>query len=285
MSSALEKGSHEFEFTFRDFEFLRRLSTEHTGIVVPDDKFNMFYARLSRRVRALGLGSFGEYCRFLAENPDAEHSAFINSITTNLTSFFRESHHFDYLAETLIPVWRRTNSASRKIRIWSAGCSTGEEAYSIAMVVLDNFPNPDTWDIRVLATDIDSDVLGVARRGVYPADSIKSLEKTRLQSWFLRGRGSQAGNIRVTEPLKHLVTFKPLNLMGRWPMRGTFDAIFCRNVLIYFDAETKCALAGRFSDLLVPGGHLFIGHSESLTGCTGPLESIGHTIYQKRTGS
>lgn len=274
--------NREFEYTKKDFDALRRISNAHTGIIVGDDKFDMFYSRLSKRLRVYGLRRFSEYVSFLQENPDQEFEQFINSITTNLTSFFRENHHFDYLRDQLLPQLLRRNAQSRRIRIWSAGCSTGEEPYSIAMTLSEGLAAHRDWDVRLLATDIDSNVVTTAAAGVYSLDRASGLSRSRLERWFRKGRGENAHRIRVKPELQRMISFKLLNLMGDWPMKGPFDAIFCRNVLIYFDAPTKECLVQRFAELLPPGGHLLVGHSESLSKVSAGVKLIGNTVYVKQ---
>ncbi len=269
----------EFEYTWDDFNFLRNLSNKHSGILANDDKFDMFYSRLARRIRALGLKNFKEYCHYLEQNPESEFTEFINSVTTNLTSFFRENHHFEYLADTVIPELLAKNKGSRQIKIWSAGCSTGEEPYSIAMTLKENIP--DDWQIKILATDLDTQVLQTAASGVYPVDRVSGLSQQRLSRWFKKGKGSNANKVKVVSELQQLIQFNQLNLMQDWPMKGPFDVIFCRNVLIYFDKETKEKLARRYAQLLPIGHRLFIGHSESLHQLDTGFELIGNTIYKK----
>ncbi|MCB1875748.1 MAG: protein-glutamate O-methyltransferase CheR [Chromatiales bacterium] len=274
--------AREFEYTRRDFDALRRISNAHTGIIVGDDKFDMFYSRLSKRLRVYGLRTFAEYVTFLNENPDQEFEQFINSITTNLTSFFRENHHFEFLRHQLLPELVRKNFSSRRIRIWSAGCSTGEEPYSIAMTLKEALVAHRDWDVKVLATDIDSNVLNTAAAGIYPLERASGLSRERLKRWFRKGKGEQTQRVRVHPELREMISFRPLNLMGEWPMKGPFDAIFCRNVLIYFDADTKERLVQRFTELLPPGGHLFVGHSESLSKVSAGIKLIGNTVYTKQ---
>ncbi len=269
----------EFEYTWDDFNFLRNLSNKHSGILANDDKFDMFYSRLARRIRALRLKNFKEYCQYLEQNPESEFTEFINSVTTNLTSFFRENHHFEYLADTVIPELLAKNKGSRQIKIWSAGCSTGEEPYSIAMTLKENIPSD--WQIKILATDLDTQVLQTAASGVYPVDRVSGLSQQRLSRWFKKGKGTNANKVKVVSELQQLIQFNQLNLMQDWPMKGPFDVIFCRNVLIYFDKETKEKLARRYAQLLPIGHRLFIGHSESLHQLDTGFELIGNTIYKK----
>ncbi len=277
----MQQKAREFPFTRQDFDFLRKISNERTGIVVSDDKFDMFYSRLSRRVRKLGLRSFAEYCDLIRrEERDEEVLELINAITTNLTAFFRENHHFEYLAGTVLPELMRRNAASRRIRIWSAGCSTGEEPYSLAITLLENLPAD--WDARILATDIDSNVLQRAAAAIYPEERVKGVPRERLRRWFLRGRGSQAGMVRLKPEVRRLIRFEQLNLMERWALEEPMDVIFCRNVIIYFDKNTKKRLVERYADNIKPDGYLFIGHSESLFKLTDRFTLIGNTVYRRR---
>ncbi|MEE9397796.1 MAG: protein-glutamate O-methyltransferase [Methylococcales bacterium] len=276
--TAVQK-SREFEFTWEDFDVLRKLSNEYSGIIVSDDKFDMFYSRLSKRLRTLGLSNFREYGALLQTNPDSEFTEFINAITTNLTAFFRENHHFEFLKETLLPEILRRNAASRQVRVWSAGCSTGEEPYSIAMTLLENLP--EDWNAKILATDLDTQVLATASQGVYNEDRVSGLSEERLNRWFMKGKGANQSKVRVKPALQKLISFNQLNLMGEWPMVGPFDLIFCRNVIIYFDRETKTELVNRYADILVDGSCLFIGHSESLNQLTDRVKLVGKTIYRK----
>jgi len=269
----------EFEYTRADFEVLRTISNSHSGIIVTDDKFDMFYSRLSRRVRMLGLKNFQEYCQYLQNNEETEFTEFINAITTNLTAFFRENHHFEYVKNTIIPELLKRNHASREIKVWSAGCSTGEEPYSIAMTLLENIPIG--WNIKILATDLDTNVLQTAATGVYGDDSVSGLSTKRLKRWFKKGSGGNANKVKVKSELQESISFKQLNLMNEWPMKGHFDFIFCRNVIIYFDRDTKEKLVNRYSSLLATGSHLLIGHSESLHQIETDFDLIGNTIYRK----
>lgn len=268
----------EFEFSDRDFQTIRQLVTRHTGITLSAAKRDMVYGRLSRRLRALGLRSFADYCRRITQGDAAELVEFTNAITTNLTSFFREPHHFEYLSRTLLPDLVRHKTTPR-MRIWSAGCSTGEEAYSLAMTIQETVP-PD-WDVRILATDIDTSVVERARQGIYPRDRVEGLSQSRLRRWVRRGKGDKAALVRMAPALRDMITFKTLNLMHEWPMRGPFDFIFCRNVVIYFNKDTQQELFQRFADYLSADGHLFIGHSESLHKVSDRFRLLGQTIYRK----
>ncbi len=275
-------ASAEFEFSDQDFQQIRRIINRMAGIALADGKRELVYSRLSRRLRQLGLRRFDEYCALLESGSDpAELSEFVNALTTNLTAFFREVHHFDFLADDLLPALMQERGLSnRRLRIWSAGCSTGEEPYSIAMVVRETLPAAG-WDVKILATDLDSNVLATAQRGVYDWERVKDLSETRRRRWFLKGCGAQEGQVRVAPALCDLITFRRLNLMDDWPMRGFFDVVFCRNVVIYFDKPTQQKLFGRFADRMIEQGHLFIGHSESLFKVTDRFSPLGKTIYQR----
>jgi chemotaxis protein methyltransferase CheR len=207
-----------------------------------------------------------------------------NAITTNKTDFFREAHHFAFLrSEISAPlVAKAAAGGSRSLRIWSAGCSSGEEPYSIALTVLDNLPGASSWDVKILASDIDTDMLAKAQEGVYPMERIANVPPQVLERYFLRGKGARAGLVRVRREVMDLVTLRWINLQDpAWPIRTLFDCIFCRNVMIYFDKRLQRQLIARFADLLKPGGHLFLGHSESLIGMGVGLTYLGNTVYQK----
>ena len=205
----------------------------------------------------------------------------VNAITTNLTAFFRENHHFEYLRDTVLPKLLIENKDERKIRIWSAGCSTGEEPYSLAITLKENLPANLHWDTQILATDIDSNVLAKASKGVYGEDRVADISKKILRDWFMKGKGENAGSVRIKPDARSLINFGQLNLMDNWSVGDVKDVIFCRNVVIYFDRESKTNLIDRYADNLKDGGYLFIGHSESLYKITDRFELIGNTIYQK----
>jgi chemotaxis protein methyltransferase CheR len=276
---AIQEKEREFKFTVDDFNFLRKLSNEYSGIQVPDERFDMFYSRLSKRVRKLGLNNFREYCHYLTEHSEDEFTEFINAITTNLTAFFRENHHFDYLRDIVIPEVLNRNKSSRQIKVWSAGCSTGEEPYSLAITLLENVPAD--WEIKILATDLDTNVLQTAIDGVYAEERVSGVSEQRLKRWFMRGKSAQSGQVKVRPELQQIIQFRQLNLMKDWPMKSHFDFIFCRNVLIYFDRETKTTLAKRYAEMLASKAWLFIGHSESLNQLSKEFELVACTTYRK----
>jgi len=274
----------EFQFSETDFRSLVALARERTGISLSDSKRNLIYSHLSRRLRALGMTSFRAYREYLASpGGEREIEGFINSISTNLTKFFRESHHFDHLRDRVAMPFAQAASgkAGQRLRLWSAGCSTGEEPYSISAVLRRAIPNIDQQDVRLLATDIDTEVLAKAARGEYPAASIEDVPENYRGTISPKSSRSSSGAVVMADDLKSLISFRHLNLMEPWPMRGLFDAIFCRNVMIYFDGPTKMALIDRFIDQLKPGGWLYIGHSESLLGTHKNLSHAGRTIYRR----
>jgi chemotaxis protein methyltransferase CheR len=274
-------GMIDFVLTDADFQRICALVHQHTGIALSDAKRQMVYGRLARRLRALKLSSFAHYVDLLESGDAAELQEFSNAITTNLTSFFRESHHFDYLAQHVLPeVVERRNTGGR-LRIWSCACSTGEEPYSIAMVLREHQRQLSGIDARILATDLDSNVLATGAAGVYGAERLQSLSPARTAEFFVEGSGARQGKARVSASLRQLITFKQLNLMHEWPMRGPFDAIFCRNVVIYFDLDTKRSLFERMARLQPPGAILFLGHSESMYRLSEQYELIGRTIYRR----
>ncbi|MDH5612304.1 MAG: protein-glutamate O-methyltransferase [Gammaproteobacteria bacterium] len=273
----------EFLFTDKDFSYLSNLAGELAGISMPSGKRELIYGRLVKRLRVLRLKNFKEYCDYLDQDGSEERTHFINAITTNVTSFFRENHHFDFLAETLLPelVRKKSTESRPRLRIWSAGCSSGKEPYSIAMVLRESVPDIDRWDARILATDLDSNILEVAKAGVYPKEHLKEVALGQYRRWFKMGKGVNENSIKVTDDIKQMVTYKKLNLTESWPMKGKFDIIFCRNVTIYFDRDTRIKLLDRFADYLNEGGCLFVGHSESLFGLTQRFNTIGRTIHGK----
>ncbi len=271
----------EYAFSDRDFQRVRELVQERIGIALADCKRELVYARLSRRLRSLGLSGFHDYLQLLESGDPHELQQFCNAITTNLTAFFRERHHFQSLAGQLLPALERNNGDSRRIRLWAAGCSSGEEAYSLAMAVLETLGHLRGWNIRILATDIDTSMLRQAQRGIYASERLEKLEGGRLLRWFEPvGTGDE---YRVCEEVRHLVVFKPLNLVDLWPMRGPFDIIFFRNVVIYFDRDTQRQIVSRMARLQNTGDHLFLGHSETLLDVSNQYRLVGQTIYRRRS--
>lgn len=267
-------GEREFAFTEQDFQKVRKLIYRHAGISLSDVKGDMVYSRLARRLRAVGMDSFAEYLAYLERVDDAdEWQAFTNALTTNLTAFFREAHHFPILAEHL----RRVKTP---VSIWCSASSTGEEPYSIAMTACEAYGTLKP-PVEIIATDIDTNVLTTAARGVYPMERVERLSDERRRKFFLRGTGANAGSVKVRDALRALVSFQPLNLLAaQWPVSGPFDAIFCRNVMIYFDKQTQTTILNRFAPLMKPDALLFGGHSENFLYATQAFRLRGKTVYE-----
>ncbi len=269
-----------------DVEFVCRLVYDLSGIVISSNKQEMLYRRIMRRIRHLKLDSFAAYCQLLREDDGTETPLFINAITTNLTSFFREHHHFDYLEKEFIPNRIMRPKGKRKLRLWSAACSSGEEAYSLAIVVQKVFASRlSAWDVKILATDLDSDVLEACHRGQYSEEKTSGLSAKILANYFTKEMGTEQTVYSAGHAIKNLIVFKQLNLLGRWPMRGAFDVIMCRNVLIYFDKPTQELVVRKLYERLAPGGVLILGHSESLPPSVEGLEVIGRTIFLQKEKS
>jgi chemotaxis protein methyltransferase CheR len=279
---AVSDSEREFAFSDLDFRSLAQLAYEHAGIVLSDAKKNLVYGRLSRRLRTLQIATFREYREYLASEP-GELQSFINSLSTNLTKFFRESHHFaDLRSHVAAPFSHSAHKAgSHRLRLWSAGCSTGEEPYSIAVVLKRDIPDIERRDVRILATDIDTEVLTRAARGVYSEEAIDEVPAPYRKYFQPNTEGEKAGQVFVDPAVQKLISFRQLNLLGPWPFKGLFDVIFCRNVMIYFDGPTKAKLVERFTQQIKPGGTLYIGHSESIHGGHPGLELVGRTIYRR----
>lgn len=274
----------KFEFTDADFSAIRSLIGDRTGINLRDSRRSLVYARLGRRLRALELTRFSEYIDYLDQSTD-EVEQFVNSITTNLTSFFRESFQLDEFAQRLLPEAIEAHAADRRLRVWSAGCSTGEEPYTLAILVHEVLGDLSEWDVKILATDLDTQVLEKARKGTYPGESIDGMGAARAKRWFSRASGMVSDEVQIAPELQKIVSFKELNFMEDWPFRGPFDIIFCRNVLIYFDNPTQMWVIDRFGEMLNEGGHLVIGHSETLRGRrSDQFQACGKNVY-RRTGA
>lgn len=268
----------EFEFTDKDFRFIQEFMLRETGISLSERKNAMVYGRLARRLRRTGLRNFKDYFARVEKELD-ERVAFINALTTNKTQFFREKHHFDYMANTLIPAWQQQHR--HRIRIWSAGCSTGEEPYTIASTLAAGGMLSASYDCKILATDLDTQVLDVARNGTYGIEAAKAIPTQELKHGFIRGKGKKQELLKAKSLLQQAITFKQLNLMGHWPHKGPLDAIFCRNVMIYFEKDIQQQLIHRFWEKLGSGGILFIGHSESIGQMGSRFENLGQTMFRK----
>ncbi|HUO44397.1 MAG TPA: CheR family methyltransferase [Burkholderiales bacterium] len=263
-----------FEFSDADFERIRQLIYRHAGIALSDNKRQLAYSRVGRRLRARGLTRFADYLDIVEAGDAAEMEAFTNALTTNLTAFFREAHHFPILAEHA-----RRIGARREVTLWCAACSTGEEPYSMAMTLVETLgTNPPA---RILASDVDTNVLAKAQRGVYPLAALEKVPEQQARKFFLKGTGAKDGAVRVRPELQALITYRQINLLhDRWPVRGPFDAIFCRNVMIYFDKATQRRILERFAPLLAPDGLLFAGHSENFHHAADLFRPRGKTVYQ-----
>lgn len=276
-TASASSQEREFAFSESDFRFLAELANKKTGIVLAEHKRDMVYSRISRRVRALGLKDFSQYCE-LMRGPQGEDELghLVNAITTNLTHFFREKHHFDHLQKHLLePLQQR---GAKRLRIWSAGCSSGMEPYSIAMTVKHSIKNISAWDARILATDIDTNMLDRGQRGLYAIEEYENVPPAYREDVTKSG---DKEHMQMSDELRRLIAFKHLNLLEHWPMKGPFDVIFCRNVVIYFDKATQQRLFSRMADLLSPEGWLYIGHSENLSKVTDRFELVGRTTYRK----
>ncbi len=268
-------NDREFHFTDRDFELVCKLIYSHAGIALNASKKDMVYSRLARRLRATGLKTFHDYLRLLECKDHAELQAFTNALTTNLTSFFRESHHFPILAEHV-----RKHKGHQPINLWCSAASTGEEPYSMAMTMVDLF-NSFTPPVHIVATDLDTNVLEKAQAGLYPLERLEKLPADTVKRFFLLGGGVQEGYAQVRPELRNMITFRQINLLhDNWPLRPPFDAIFCRNVMIYFDKPTQLRILQKFVPLLKPDGLLFAGHSESFHHAAAHFKLVGNTVYR-----
>ena len=268
--------------TSEDFKHVASLAYRHAGLVVREEKAVMVGGRLARRATALGLADLGAYCRLLRSGEAEDELPFlINALTTNHTSFFRERHHFDHLAATVLPTLaERAQRTDGVVRFWSAACSTGEEPYSIAAVIRATLGRGALPGLRVLATDIDTEVLAIAGRARYATQGFDGAPAAWVDA--LSGKSKVADGFNVVPDTKALVAFRHLNLIGPWPMKQGYDVIFCRNVFIYFDNPTKAKLVDRYAELLRPGGYLYLGHTEFLTGPHALLAPVGRTIYRRK---
>ncbi len=270
-----------------DGEYARFQALIHreAGIWLAPVKRALLVGRLSRRLRDLGLASFGDYYDRVEADP-AERIRMLDQITTNETHFFREPRHFEFLAEEAFPRWRAEAAQGgrpRRVRIWSAACSTGEEPYSLAMALLRAFPPGSGWHLEILATDLSTNVLDRAERAVWPVEKSGEIPDAELRAFMLRGVGPQQGTMKAGPEIRGLVRFARLNLNdAAYPKFGAFDLVFCRNVLIYFDAATKGQVVGRLLEHLAPHGYLFLGHAESLSGTALPVRNILPNIYAHR---
>jgi Methylase of chemotaxis methyl-accepting proteins len=271
----------EFELGDDEFRFLASFMSRETGIMLSAHKRQMVCGRLVKRLRSLGMRSFAEYIELLqGPGATAEVENLVNAITTNITNFFREPHHFDFLKNSVLAPRLNERPRRQRIRIWSAGCSSGEEPYSIAMTMADALKSPEGWDALILATDIDTNMLRRAEAGLYPAEALKHIPET-YRKRFVRRVAGDHDKIQMADELRRLIRFRRLNLHDKWPMKGKFDVIFCRNVAIYFDKPTQKTLFNRYADQLNIGGMLYLGHAESLIGVTDRFEVADKTVYRR----
>ena len=275
MPSSAAERRREFDFNERDFQTVRKLIYGRAGINLKPGKQEMVYSRLARRLRALKLNSFSDYLQLLEDGNAPEWEAFINAITTNLTHFFREPHHFPILVKQA-----QTHDEQRPFRVWSAAAATGEEVYSIAIALGELFGQLDSR-ARILASDLDTNVLEVARRGIYGLDRLESMSHDRLQRFFLKGSRQNEGYARVRDEIRRVIRFENINLMAEtWKIDASFDAIFCRNVMIYFDRETQFKILKKLSRALLPNGRLYVGHSENLFHAKELFQLCDKTVYR-----
>ena len=274
----------EFVFTAEDFRHIASMLHAHSGIALSEGKAALVYSRLAKRLRVLGLRSFREYCALVdgADGVD-ERQAMTAALTTNVTRFYREPHHFDDLRDRVMPALAARARAGGRVRLWSAACSNGQEPYSMALTVLSVLPEAADLDVRILATDIDPNMVAQGHAGVYSEDLLEPAPATLWRKYF--NRADERGAWSAGDQLRRLVSFRELNLIGDWPMRGKFDVIFCRNVVIYFADATQERVWSRFTPLMTPGATLYIGHSERVSGpASAQLQTCGLTTY-KTAGS
>lgn len=263
-----------------EFNLIKEIIYKESGIHLSDMKKALVQSRVLKRLRELKLWNYEDYCEYLTDNYDTEIVNLINCITTNKTDFFREPKHFEFLKQTALPEFER--AGKKHIKIWSAGCSIGAEPYTIAISVFEHFRDRTGPDVKILATDIDTQVLQKAELGVYSISEIESIDVEILKRYFMRGIGENDGLIKIKDESKRITSFQRLNLLDdRYPMKGTFDIIFCRNVIIYFDTESRKKLFEKFHSYLNKDGYLIMGHSETLMGLTNKFNFIGNTIYRK----
>lgn len=267
----------EFVFTEADFQKIAALVHAEAGIVLSEGKSNLVYSRLAKRLRAIGIKSFRDYCKLVESDAGkTERQAMIGAMTTNVTRFFREPHHFDYIRNVVFPDLIKRAKSGGRVRLWSSACSSGEEPYSIAMTLYDAFPDVAKYDVRILATDIDVNMLAKGRHAVYPNTALASIPKP--MHGFIEKDSTES--FAVLPKLRQLIQFNELNLLGSWPMKGKFDIIFCRNVMIYFDEETQNRIWAGFARCLQPSGTLCIGHSERISMAELPFELVAQTTYR-----
>ncbi len=277
----------EFLFTAEDFRRIAAMIHADAGIALTENKATLVYSRLAKRLRSLGLQSFKDYCSLVAGQDGLdERQQMLAALTTNVTRFFREPHHFEHLKQSVLPPLLDAAKRGGKVRIWSAACSSGQEPYSVAVTILNMMPDAAEYDIKILATDIDPNMIQSGREGVYNQDLVAGVNREDLTRWFQPSQTSRGEKAyRVGEAMRTMVAFRELNLIGDWPMKGRFDAIFCRNVVIYFEEATQSRIWSRFLPYMNKGARLYIGHSERVTGpAVQQLTGDGLTTYQYTGG-
>ncbi|WP_137135724.1 protein-glutamate O-methyltransferase CheR [Rhizobium sp. FKY42] len=275
-------ASGEYPLTRRDLSEIAAMIYADAGIFLNDTKASLVYSRLSKHIRSLGLSGFPEYCALVASPEGAPvRREMLSHLTTNFTRFFRENHHFEHLRDEVLPGLIARAKSGGRVRIWSAASSDGQEPYSIALTVMSLLPNAVDYDFRILATDIDPKILALARTGAYDENSLETVTPAMRKQYFREVTIDGRRKFQIDDKVKKLITYNELNLMAQWPFKGQFDVIFCRNVVIYFDEPTQMKIWSRFSELLPVGGHLYIGHSERVTGDAKNLfDNIGITTYR-----
>jgi len=283
MSSTALEEDREFIMTARDYETIAGMMMREAGIYLGDNKASLVYSRLAKRLRVLGMNRFADYCALVSAPEGREElQAMVAALTTNVTRFFREPHHFEHLKTRLLPSLIAAAKGGAKLRLWSAACSSGQEPYSIALTLLSLLPDAAKYDIRILATDIDPNVLAAGAEGIYDAETVEAVPTALCKNWFAPLHDGTR-RLRIAEEARALVSFRRLNLIGNWPMTGKFQAVFCRNVVIYFEPETQEKIWSRIVPLLDPQGALYIGHSERVIGSAqASLRSDGITVYRPR---
>ncbi|GAB6035641.1 protein-glutamate O-methyltransferase [Fundidesulfovibrio butyratiphilus] len=267
----------------RDFKRMCEFIYAECGIKLTTAKKSMLEARLQKRLRVLDLETYTQYCDLLfsPKGRELELVNLIDAVTTNTTEFFREPKHFELLQQEVLPGFMQQHGFRERLRLWSAGCSTGEEPYTLSMVLSDFRERTQGFRFSILATDISTQVIGRAMKAIYPEERVKTMSMERKKKYLLRSKSREAGLVRIVPELRNMVRFERLNFMEDFTFEKPMHIIFCRNVIIYFDRKTQENLLSRFCDNLIPGGHLFIGHSESTTGMNLPLEAVAPTVYRK----
>jgi chemotaxis protein methyltransferase CheR len=273
----------EFPFTRSDFRKLAEMLRAEAGIALDVGKMPLVYSRLAKRLRGLGLKSFESYYAYILTHAGAdERRRMIEALTTNVTRFFREAHHFEHLAAEVLPELIERARQGERVRLWSAGCSSGEEPYSMALSLLALLPDASRYDLKILATDVDTQVLAQGRLGRYPDTAVARIDPALRERWMVRDEAASGASAwRAGEEMRALVSFRAANLLGDWPMTGPFQVIFCRNVVIYFDEALRDEVLSRMTGLLSPGGHLYVGHSERLKDADGDMRFIGLSTYRR----